>query len=101
MLSLSPRQIPHPVNALLSPGIYNSAYFEHTTLARLMCVELVEGSGVAVSNNKVYMKTATGLQQVDVIYRRVDDGYLDPLVFNPASILGVAGIIGAYRKRNV
>jgi uncharacterized circularly permuted ATP-grasp superfamily protein len=86
---------------LLSPGIYNSAYFEHTTLARLMGVELVEGRDLVVNNHKVYMKTTIGLQQVDVIYRRVDDDFLDPLVFNPNSVLGVAGLMGAYRKGNV
>lgn len=101
LLALSPRQIHNPTIVLLSPGIYNSAYFEHTTLARLMGVELVEGRDLVVNNHKVYMKTTTGLQQVDVIYRRVDDDYLDPLVFNPSSMLGVAGIMGAYRKGNV
>lgn len=101
LLSLSPRQISNPTIVLLSPGIYNSAYFEHTTLARLMGVELVEGRDLVVNNHKVYMKTTTGLQQVDVIYRRVDDEYLDPLVFNPNSVLGVAGLMGAYRKGNV
>jgi uncharacterized circularly permuted ATP-grasp superfamily protein len=101
LLALSPRQITNPTIVLLSPGIYNSAYFEHTTLARLMGVELVEGRDLVVHNHKVYMKTTTGLQQVDVIYRRVDDDYLDPLVFNPGSMLGVAGIMGAYRKGNV
>ncbi|MCJ8211312.1 circularly permuted type 2 ATP-grasp protein [Mucilaginibacter sp. RS28] len=99
--SLSPRQISNPTVVLLSPGIYNSAYFEHTTLARLMGVELVEGRDLVVNNQKVYMKTTIGLQQVDVIYRRVDDEFLDPLVFKPESILGVAGIMGAYRKGNV
>jgi len=101
LLALSPRQITNPTIVLLSPGIYNSAYFEHTTLARLMGVELVEGRDLVVHNHKVFMKTTTGLQQVDVIYRRVDDDYLDPLVFNPGSMLGVAGIMGAYRKGNV
>jgi len=101
LMALSPRQIAHPTIVLLSPGIYNSAYFEHTTLARLMGVELVEGRDLVVNNHKVYMKTTVGLQQVDVIYRRVDDEYLDPLVFNPSSMLGVAGIMGAYRKGNV
>ncbi|MHB8206329.1 circularly permuted type 2 ATP-grasp protein [Mucilaginibacter sp.] len=101
LLAISPRQISNPTIVLLSPGIYNSAYFEHTTLARLMGVELVEGRDLVVNNHKVYMKTTTGLQQVDVIYRRVDDEYLDPLVFNPGSMLGVAGIMGAYRKGNV
>jgi uncharacterized circularly permuted ATP-grasp superfamily protein len=101
LLALSPRQISNPTIVLLSPGIYNSAYFEHTTLARLMGVELVEGRDLVVNNHKVYMKTTTGLQQVDVIYRRVDDEFLDPLVFNPKSVLGVAGLMSAYRKGNV
>ena len=101
LMSLSPRQISNPTIVLLTPGIYNSAYFEHTTLARLMGVELVEGSDLVVDNHKVYMKTTAGLQQVDVIYRRVDDEFLDPLVFDPTSMLGVAGIMSAYRKGNV
>lgn len=101
LMSLSPRSVSNPTIVLLSPGIYNSAYFEHTTLARLMGVELVEGRDLVVDNHKVYMKTTNGLQQVDVIYRRVDDEYLDPLVFNPGSMLGVAGLMGAYRKGNV
>jgi len=101
LVSLSPRQIKNPTIVLLTPGIYNSAYFEHTTLARLMGVELVQGSDLVVDNHKVYMKTTNGLQQVDVIYRRVDDEFLDPLVFNPGSMLGVAGIMSAYRKGNV
>lgn len=99
--TLSPRQIQHPTIVVLTPGIYNSAYFEHTTLARLMGVELVEGRDLVVDNHKVYMKTTLGLQQVDVIYRRVDDDYLDPLVFKPESTLGVSGIMSAYRKGNV
>ena len=101
LVSLSPRPINNPTIVLLTPGIYNSAYFEHTTLARLMGVELVEGSDLVVDNHKVYMKTTSGLQQVDVIYRRVDDEFLDPLMFNPGSMLGVAGIMSAYRKGNV
>ena len=101
LVSLSPRQIKNPIIVLLTPGIYNSAYFEHTTLARLMGVELVEGNDLVVDNHKVYMKTTSGLQQVDVIYRRVDDEFLDPLVFDANSILGVAGIMSAYRKGNV
>ncbi len=101
LVSLSPRQTSNPTIVLLTPGIYNSAYFEHTTLARLMGVELVEGSDLVVDNHKVYMKTTLGLQQVDVIYRRVDDDFLDPLVFNPNSILGVAGLMSAYRRGNV
>lgn len=99
--SLSNRQMSDPTVVLLSPGIFNSAYFEHTTLARLMGIELVEGRDLIVDNHHVYMKTTKGLKQVDVIYRRVDDEYIDPLVFRPESILGVPGIYWAYRKGNV
>ena len=101
LLALGNRQISNPTVILLSPGIYNSAYFEHTTLARLMGIELVEGRDLIVDNNYVYMKTTKGLQQVDVIYRRVDDEFIDPLVFRPDSILGVSGLYWAYRKGNV
>lgn len=101
LLSLSNRQKSNPTVVLLTPGIYNSAYFEHTTLARLMGVELVEGRDLVVENAKVYMKTTAGLKQVDVIYRRVDDDFIDPLIFNPNSILGVSGLYYAYRKGNV
>lgn len=101
LVALGNRQISNPSVILLSPGIYNSAYFEHTTLARLMGIELVEGRDLIVDNNYVYMKTTKGLQQVDVIYRRVDDEFIDPLVFRPDSILGVSGIYWAYRKGNV
>lgn len=101
LVSLSQRQVANPTVVLLTPGMYNSAYFEHTTLARLMGVELVEGRDLIVDNHRVFMKTTMGLQQVDVIYRRVDDDFLDPLVFNPDSALGVSGILSAYRKRNV
>ena len=101
LVALSPRQTSNPTIVVLTPGIYNSAYFEHTTLARMMGVELVEGRDLVVDNHRVYMKTTAGFQQVDVIYRRVDDDFLDPLVFNPESMLGVAGIMSAYRKGNV
>jgi uncharacterized circularly permuted ATP-grasp superfamily protein len=101
LMELSPGQVSSPNVVLLTPGIYNSAYFEHTTLARLMGIELVEGRDLVVENQKVYMRTTAGLQQVDVIYRRVDDEFLDPLVFNPESALGVSGILSAYRKGNV
>jgi uncharacterized circularly permuted ATP-grasp superfamily protein len=101
LVSLSPSQKSSPNVVLLTPGIYNSAYFEHTTLARLMGIELVEGRDLVVDNHCVYMKTTEGLQQVDVIYRRVDDDYLDPLVFNPDSMLGVSGLVSAYRRGNV
>jgi uncharacterized circularly permuted ATP-grasp superfamily protein len=101
LVSLSPRQISNPTIVLLTPGVYNSAYFEHSTLARLMGVELVEGRDLVVDNHRVYMKTTNGLQQVDVIYRRVDDEFLDPLTFRADSVLGVSGIMSAYRKGNV
>jgi uncharacterized circularly permuted ATP-grasp superfamily protein len=90
-----------PTVVLLTPGIFNSAYFEHTTLARLMGIELVEGSDLVVDNHQVFMKTTTGLKKVDVIYRRVDDDFLDPLVFRSDSTLGVPGMYAAYRKGNV
>jgi uncharacterized circularly permuted ATP-grasp superfamily protein len=90
-----------PNVVVLTPGIYNSAYFEHSFLARQMGVELTEGKDLVVHNNKVYTRTTRGLEQIDVIYRRVDDAYLDPLVFLPDSKLGVAGLVNAYRKGNV
>jgi uncharacterized circularly permuted ATP-grasp superfamily protein len=101
LLGLSPRQVSNPVVVILTPGVFNSAYYEHTFLARQMGIPLVEGSDLVVNNNKVYMKTTRGLTQVDVIYRRVDDEFLDPLTFRPDSILGVPGLIAAYRKGNV
>ncbi|MDQ5930740.1 MAG: hypothetical protein QG594_2529, partial [Bacteroidota bacterium] len=101
LVSLSPRAISNPNVVLLTPGIYNSAYYEHTFLARQMGVPLVEGRDLIVNNNRVYMKTTSGLQQVDVIYRRLDDDYLDPLVFKPDSTLGVPGLISAYKAGNV
>lgn len=87
--------------AVLTPGIYNSAYFEHSYLAQQMGVELVTGQDLLVRNNLVYMQTTKGLEQVDVIYRRIDDTYLDPLSFNPASMLGIPGIFEAYKRGNV
>jgi uncharacterized circularly permuted ATP-grasp superfamily protein len=93
----APAGVSDPVVVLLTPGIYNSAYFEHTVLARRMGVELVEGSDLLVHDNIVYMKTTKGLQRVDVIYRRIDDDYLDPLVFKADSTLGVTGLMNAYR----
>lgn len=98
---ISPTSRPEPNVIVLTPGIYNSAYFEHSFLARQMGVELCEGRDLVINNNKVYTRTTRGLQRVDVIYRRVDDDYLDPLVFRPDSKLGVAGLINAYRKGNV
>ncbi len=86
-----------PVIAVLTPGIYNSAYFEHSFLADQMGVELVEGHDLVVLDGALHMKTTQGLTQVDVIYRRVDDLHLDPLVFDPGSLLGVPGIFDVYR----
>lgn len=101
LLSLSPRPVSNPTAVILTPGVYNSAYYEHTFLARQMGIPLVEGRDLVVSNHKVYMKTTHGLDQVDVIYRRIDDEFLDPLTFRPDSLLGVPGLMGAYRKGTV
>jgi len=90
-----------PVVAVLTPGIYNSAYFEHAFLADQMGAELVEGSDLRVMDGRVCMRTTTGYKAIDVIYRRVDDDYLDPLTFNPNSVLGVAGIFDVYRSGGV
>ena len=99
--SLAPEGRPEPTIVLLTPGVYNSAYFEHTYLARQMGIELVEGRDLVTHNNVVYMRTTAGLKRVDVIYRRVDDDYIDPLSFRGESILGVAGLFNAYRAGNV
>lgn len=90
-----------PTVVLLTPGIYNSAYFEHSFLARLMGIEIVVGQDLLVRDDVVWMKTTKGLKRVDVIYRRIDDDFLDPLVFRKDSALGVAGLMGAYLKGNV
>jgi uncharacterized circularly permuted ATP-grasp superfamily protein len=90
-----------PVAALLSPGVFNSAYFEHAFLAKQMGIELVEGRDLVVDGDVVYMRTTRGLQRVDVLYRRIDDDFMDPLVFRPDSCLGVAGIVNAYRAGSV
>jgi uncharacterized circularly permuted ATP-grasp superfamily protein len=97
----APRGATQPVVVVLTPGIYNSAYFEHALLARRMGVELVEGRDLVVVDNIVYVKTTRGLERVDVIYRRIDDDYLDPLYFMPDSTLGVTGLMNAYRAGNV
>ncbi len=99
--SLSPRGPGDAEIVLLTPGIHNSAYFEHSFLAQQMGVELVEGRDLIVDGGVVYTKTIRGLKRVDVIYRRVDDEFLDPLTFRPDSILGVPGLMGAYRAGNV
>jgi uncharacterized circularly permuted ATP-grasp superfamily protein len=101
LLASAPPQVADPVIALLTPGIYNSAYFEHTLLARRMGVELVEGSDLFVRDNTVYAKTTRGPQRIDVLYRRVDDDFIDPLYFRSDSGLGVPGLFDAYRAGNV
>ena len=101
LLSLAPAHISNPIAVLLTPGIFNAAYYEHTFLARQMGIPLVEGRDLLVDNHKVYMKTTGGLKEVHVIYRRVDDEFVDPLVFKQDSILGVPGLIHAYKKGNV
>lgn len=91
-----------PTVVVLTPGVANSAYFEHSLLARQMGVELVEGRDLFCRDNMVYMRTTEGERQVDVIYRRIDDDYLDPMHFRPDSVLGgVAGVLNAARAGNV
>jgi uncharacterized circularly permuted ATP-grasp superfamily protein len=102
LAALSPRSGVQPVIAVLTPGIYNSAYFEHSYLAQQMGAYLVEGSDLIVgSDDVVYMKNISGLERVDVIYRRIDDNFLDPEVFNPDSQLGVRGLMRAWRNGKV
>ena len=91
----------NPCVVLLTPGVYNSAYFEHAFLAQQMGIELVEGRDLFTDDNYVYMKTTKGKKRVDVIYRRVDDDFLDPLTFRSESVLGCAGLVNAYRAGNV
>src|SRR5262249_54158631 len=90
-----------PQVALLTPGIYNSAYFEHSFLAQQMGVPLVEGRDLVVDHRGVFMRTTKGLERVDVIYRRIDDDFLDPEEFRPDSLLGVPGLMAAYRAGKV
>src|ERR1700754_2947109 len=90
-----------PTVALLTPGVYNSAYYEHSFLADKLGAELVEGRDLIVKNDEVFMRTTEGLKRVDVIYRRVDDDFLDPLTFRPDSALGVPGLMSAYAAGNV
>lgn len=100
--SISPSRRARPEVVVLTPGIYNSAYFEHAFLARSMSAELVEGTDLMVDEDDfVYMKTIQGMARVDVIYRRVDDLFLDPETFKPKSVLGVPGLMRAWRKGNV
>ena len=99
--ALAPGRRPDPTIVLLTPGVYNSAYYEHAFLARQMGIELVEGRDLLVHDNVVYMRTTAGPRRVDVIYRRLDDDFLDPLAFRTDSALGVAGLFNAYRSGNV
>ncbi|MEM8800550.1 MAG: circularly permuted type 2 ATP-grasp protein [Pseudomonadota bacterium] len=99
--SLTPLSGDDPTIVLLTPGVYNSAYFEHAFLAQQMGVPLVEGRDLVTHDNKVYMRTTDGLTRVDVIYRRVDDDFIDPVIFRRDSMLGVPGLMNAYRAGNI
>jgi uncharacterized circularly permuted ATP-grasp superfamily protein len=98
---VAPGGVSDPTVVLLTPGSFNSAYFEHTFLAQQMGVELVEGQDLFVRDGFVYMRTTQGAKRIDVIYRRVDDDFLDPLAFRPDSTLGCAGLLDVYRKGNI
>jgi uncharacterized circularly permuted ATP-grasp superfamily protein len=98
---LAPEETTSPRVVLLTPGVYNSAYFEHSFLAQQMGVELVEGSDLVVSEGYVWMRTTSGFERVDVIYRRIDDDFLDPEAFRPDSALGVPGLMEVYKSGNV
>ncbi len=98
---IAPDRTDKPNVVLLTPGVYNSAYFEHTFLARQMGIPIVEGRDLVVQGSKVFMRTTAGLVPVDVIYRRIDDDFLDPTVFRKDSMLGVPGLVNAYRSGNV
>ncbi|MCS7001978.1 MAG: circularly permuted type 2 ATP-grasp protein, partial [Dehalococcoidia bacterium] len=99
--AIAPAHADNPRIVLLTPGIYNSAYFEHTFLAKQMGIDLVEGQDMVTENGVVYVRTTRGLERVDVIYRRIDDLFLDPEVFRPDSLLGVPGLMRAWRAGNV
>ena len=101
LIEVAPAGAANPSVVLLSPGVYNSAYFEHIFLAREMGVPLVEGRDLTIENDRVYMRTVAGLKPVDVIYRRINDDFLDPDAFNPQSTLGVAGLMRAARAGRV
>jgi uncharacterized circularly permuted ATP-grasp superfamily protein len=99
--ALAPQGCAEPTIVLLTPGVYNSAYFEHAFLARQMGIELVEGRDLVAHDNFMYMRTTEGLRRVDVIYRRIDDDFVDPLAFRQDSSLGAPGLFNAYRAGNV
>ncbi len=95
LLHLAPSQLPNPNVVVLTPGIYNSAYYEHSFLAQQMGVELVEGRDLVVADGYLQMRTTKGLRRVDVVYRRIDDNFLDPLAFNPNFFIGRTRIDGS------
>ena len=100
LASLSPRKVDFPRVVVLTPGIYNSAYFEHSYLAQRMGVDLVEGADLVVADDEcVYVRTIRGLERVDVIYRRINDTFLDPECFDKDSVLGVPGLMRAWRAQ--
>jgi uncharacterized circularly permuted ATP-grasp superfamily protein len=101
LLNLAPSHIPEPTVVVLTPGVYNSAYFEHSFLAQQMGVELVEGRDLVVVDGYLQMRTTKGLQRVDVVYRRIDDSFIDPTVFDPDSLLGVPGLMEVYQAGRV
>lgn len=101
LLNLAPPALPDPRVVVLTPGIYNSAYFEHSFLAQQMGVELVEGRDLTVANGYLQMRTTRGLKRVDVVYRRIDDDFIDPTVFRADSLLGIPGLIEVYRAGRV
>ena len=100
LMEMSPTGNSHPTIALLTPGPFNSAFFEHVFLSQQMGIELVEGRDLVCVDRKLYMKDVHGLRQIDVLYRRIDDDFLDPLVFRPDSLLGVAGLTAVLRAGN-
>lgn len=99
--AVAPHEFADATVALLTPGPFNSAYFEHTYLAQQMGIEIVEGRDLVAHNNKIYMRTTRGMKLVDVLYRRINDDFLDPLAFRRDSVLGVAGLMNAYRAGNI
>jgi uncharacterized circularly permuted ATP-grasp superfamily protein len=101
LLNLAPSHLPEPTVVVLTPGIYNSAYFEHSFLAQQMGVELVEGRDLVAADGYLQMKTTKGLRRVDVVYRRIDDDFLDPEAFRPDSLLGVPGLMEVFRQGRV
>lgn len=101
LLNLAPPQLYDPTVVVLTPGVYNSAYFEHSLLAQQMGVELVEGRDLVVADGYLQMRTTKGLRRVDVIYRRIDDDFIDPLAFRPDSLLGIPGLMEVYRAGKV